>query len=317
MTAEPLHPYKQAGLVCENAPIPTWFGIGGHADCLVTPGSVSELIHALNSDGPVRVLGEGANLLVDDDGVDGVVLRLGSPTFKGVHIDASTGLVRVGAGTDLAKLIHATTKAGLSGLEGLGGVPATVGGALVMNAGGKYGEIGSSVLAVKGLDRQGRVVELHRREIPFSYRHSGLDGLVIIEAQLQLTPGDPAALRERYKAVMEEKSRSQPLKENSAGCVWKNPVLPTDIDGIAAAGTRVPAGMLIDRAGLKGLHCGGASVSEVHANFVVTAKGTQARASDVVGLMREVRRRVLDRYGVRLESEVVVWSRRGDGLDAV
>jgi len=94
-------------------------------------------------------------------------------------------------------------------------------------------------------------------------------------------------------------------------------VLPTDIDGIAAAGTRVPAGMLIDRAGLKGLHCGGASVSEVHANFVVTAKGTQARASDVVGLMREVRRRVLDRYGVRLESEVVVWSRRGDGLDAV
>lgn len=316
MTAEHV---SSEGSVIENAAIPTWFGIGGRADRLLTPETVAELVRLLRREERVRVLGEGANLLVDDDGVDGVVLSLRSPTFKACEVHPATGRVRVGAGADLAKLIHATTKAGLAGLEGLGGVPATVGGALVMNAGGKYGEISSAVRVVRGLGRRGEPVELSRGQIAFSYRHSGLEGLVITEAELELTPGDPAALRERYKAVMEDKSKSQPLKENSAGCVWKNPVLPADIDGIGAKGARVAAGMLIDRAGLKGLASGGASVSTVHANFVVTAKGDVggARAADVVRLMREVRRRVMDHYGVRLEPEVVIWSRRGDGLDSV
>lgn len=304
-------------LMQAHAAIPTWFGIGGRADRLVTPESVSGLVGVLGREGRVRVLGEGANLLVDDDGVDGVVLSLRSPAFKGYEIDPATGRVRVGAGTDLAKLIHTTTKAGLAGLEGLGGVPATVGGALVMNAGGKYGEISSVVSVVRGLNGRGEAVERHRDQIAFSYRYSGLSELVITEAELTLTPGDPMALRERYKAVMEDKSKCQPLKENSAGCVWKNPVLLADIDGIGPKGARVSAGMLIDRAGLKGLACGSASVSAVHANFVVTAKGGEGKAGDVVRLMREVRRRVMDRYGVRLEPEVVIWSRRGDGLDAV
>lgn len=296
-------------------PLTTWFGIGGAADRFASPSSEDELRGLLEREPVVRVLGDGANLLVDDEGVDGLVLSLKSPAFKAWEIDSNTGRVRVGAGADLAKLIHATTKAGLAGLEGLGGVPATVGGALVMNAGGKYGEIATAVRSVRGFDRQGRPFELSRSQIDFSYRHSGLNHLIITGAELSLTPGDPAALREKYKSVLDDKSKSQPLGANSAGCVWKNPVLPADLDGLGAKGSRVSAGMLVDRSGLKGLAVGGASVSPVHANFVVTARGSDAKAADVVKLMRLVRERVFERFGVRLEAEVVIWSRHGDGLD--
>jgi UDP-N-acetylmuramate dehydrogenase len=177
----------------------------------------------------------------------------------------------------------------------------------VMNAGGAFGQIADSVLRVHALNRDGRAVTLERSRIDFGYRRSGLNELLITGVDLQLTPSEPAALRARLKDVMAYKKNSQPLAAKSAGCCFKNPTLAHDLDAIGAKGARVSAGMLIDRAGLKGLKSGGAEVSPVHANFLITHPGACAR--DVIRLMREVRRRVSDAFGVDLEPEVVVWER--------
>jgi UDP-N-acetylmuramate dehydrogenase len=291
------------------APIATWFGVGGRADRLVRPRSAGQLVEAVRLDPALRVVGDGANLLVDDDGVSELVVAFTDAAFTGVEIDARTGRVSAGAGANLPKLILETVRAGLGGLETLGGIPASVGGAIVMNAGGAFGEIGPSVAGVHGVDRAGREVFLAAKDIAFGYRRSGLNDLILTSVEFALTPGDPAALRAKLKDVMEYKKKSQPMGERSAGCVFKNPTLAHDLRDIGAGGTRVSAGMLIDRAGLKGLSIGGASVSDRHANFVVTRDG--ATAGQVIELMREVRRRVADTFGVTLEPEVVIWSRRG------
>ncbi len=290
-----------------QAPLPTWFKVGGRADRLARPRDESELRSALDIDPELLILGDGANLLVDDDGVSQLVVSLSAlGTFRW---DAAAGLLTVGAGVNLPKLITKTVREGLSGLEVLGGIPATIGGALVMNAGGAFGQIADVVHAVYALDRAGRAVVRRRDEIEFSYRHSGLNDLIITGAQLRLTPGDPSALRERLKEVMAYKKRSQPMADNSAGCAFKNPTLLTDIDGVGTSGQRVSAGMLIDRAGCKGLRLGSASVSPVHGNFLTADDGGKAR--DVIRLIAEVQRRVFDTFGVPLEREVVVWSRAG------
>lgn len=290
--------------------VPTWFGIGGGADRFATVRSAEQLRRAIEIDPVLRVLGDGANLLVDDDGVAELVVKMEGELAEWV-IDPAKGTVRAGAGANLPKLINETVRQGLAGLETLGGIPASVGGALVMNAGGKFGEIEQFVVRVHGLTREGREVTLERKDIAFAYRRSGLKDLVLTSCELQLAPDDAAAVRKRLKEVMAYKKTSQPMAEKSAGCTYKNPTLEHDImdlyDANGRAGRRVPAGLLIDRAGLKGLAVNAVSVSDVHANFFVTKPG--ATAHDVIFLMNEVERRVLDRYGVQLEREVVVWSR--------
>ncbi len=297
-----------------DAPIPTWFRIGGRAERFCVPASVSELRQCLEIEPDLRVLGDGANLLVDDDGVPGLVVSLARccTSVRPLGPDWSSGLMHAGAGVNLPKLIHEAGRLGLAGLEGLGGIPASIGGAIVMNAGGAFGEIGRVVERVHALDRAGREVVIERRDLKFGYRASGLGGLIITGVDLALEPGaDPAALRTRLKEVMAYKAKSQPMADNSAGCCFKNPTLTSNLttgEGEHfAAGSRVGAGLLIDRAGLKGLRIGGASVSDRHANFIVTAEGAAAR--DVIQLMDEVARRVHERFGVALQREVVVWSR--------
>ena len=296
-----------------HALLPTWFGIGGRADALATPRSVAELRRCLDIDPCLRVIGDGANLLVDDDGVPGLVVRLTDPSFTRFDLAARSPVLGPGhfvvpAGAQLPRLVTESVRRGLGGLEGLGGIPATVGGAVVMNAGGAFGEVGGVVARVHALDRDGRGVVLERGEIDLGYRRSGLGRLVITAVELALRPGDPAALRQRLKDVMAYKKSTQPMAEKSAGCVFKNPTLERDLEGIGHAGSRVSAGMLIDRAGLKGLRVGGAEVSAGHANFIVTRAGAAAR--DVIRLMAEVQKRVLDAFGVALAPEVVVWSRQ-------
>ncbi|TVQ64123.1 MAG: UDP-N-acetylmuramate dehydrogenase [Phycisphaerales bacterium] len=286
-----------------DAPIPTWFGVGGRADALARPRSVEELRALLRRFDRVRVLGDGANMLVDDDGVDGLVVSLENLRRVERPDPNDPGLLRVGAGANLPRLIVDTVRDGLSGLEGLAGVPASLGGAIVMNAGGAFGEIAQAVERVRALTLDGEEIVRTRDEIPFGYRSSGLRDLIVVEADLRLTPAeDAAALRSRMKEVMSYKKGSQPMGERSAGCAFKNPTLPT--------GERVSAGMLIDRAGCKGERVGGARVSDVHANFIVvdTAPGA-CTARDVVALMRRVRARVLDHAGVTLEPEVAIWRR--------
>jgi UDP-N-acetylmuramate dehydrogenase len=296
-----------------NAPIPTWFGIGGRADRFARPAGIEQVRECLRMDSDLRVLGDGANLLVDDDGVGELVVCLNAKEMSAVRFETAAGMgtVIAMAGANLPKLINETVRRGLAGLEGLGGIPATVGGAVIMNAGGSFGQIADTVARVHALDRQGRDVALERDEIEFSYRHSGLNGLIITSVEFELSEEDPAALRTRLKEVMEYKKNSQPMADRSAGCVFKNPTLAADVADIGGKGDRVSAGMLIDRAGCKGTRVGGASVSPRHANFVVTDPG--AKAHDVIELMEQTKQRVFDRFGVRLEEEVVIWKRTGHG----
>ncbi len=293
-------------IVQTNASIPTWFGVGGRADQIARPSTLREttaLIERAGADGlPVRVLGDGANLLVDDDGVDGLVLSL-DRLQEIEHPDVNDpGLLRVGAGANLMRLVSDTVRDGLAGLETLAGIPASLGGAIVMNAGGAFGQVADVIERVHAVTIAGQEITLPRERIDFGYRHSGLHHLVITGADLRLTPAsNHAALRDRLKEIMAYKKNTQPMADRSAGCVFKNPTLPS--------GERVSAGMLIDQAGLKGLTCGAAKVSPVHANFVVTGQGACAR--DVIRLIGRVRRAVLERHGVLLEPEIAIWTRTG------
>lgn len=288
-----------------DAPIPTWLGVGGRAERLARPRTVEEVRACLALDRDLLVLGDGANLLVCDEGVERLVVDLRG--LGGVEIDVEGGRVVAGAGARLQKVITDTIRAGLGGLEVLGGIPASIGGAIVMNAGGAFGEICTRVRRVRVMDRGGEVSDLPRDRIDFGYRRSGLNEHIILEAEFALARGEPETLRTRLKEVMEYKKRSQPLAEDSAGCIFKNPTLGADVPGIGTVGQRVSAGMLIDRAGCKGMRVGSASVSVGHANFIVVEEA--GRADDVMQLMSRVQRRVLERFGVRLEPEVVVWER--------
>jgi UDP-N-acetylmuramate dehydrogenase len=286
----------------------TWYGIGGHADALVHPRSEDALCTLLRrcarTSTPVRVLGDGANLLVDDRGIDGVVLKLDAPCFRELAFKAegAADLVRAGGGCDLSKAIGETTRSSLAGLEPLIGVPATVGGAIRMNAGGKYGEIGDVVHSVGLVTWEGERRTYLRDAIRFSYRHTDLPPGVVSWAILALRPADPVALQQRKKEISAYKASVQPLAAHSAGCMYRNPVDPR-------TGERVSAGLLIDRAGLKGTRIGGASVSDRHGNFIVVEPG--ARAADVMELAAKVADETFARTGVRLEREVVFW-RRGE-----
>jgi UDP-N-acetylmuramate dehydrogenase len=180
-------------------------------------------------------------------------------------------------------------------LEPLQGIPGTVGAALRMNAGGKYGAIASHVRRVYGFERDGSPFKLTPAECGFAYRGSNLGERLVIGCELELEPGDPAAGRQRLLDILKEKCRSQPVKARSAGCVFKNPSQPG----------APPAGKLIDESGLKGCRVGGASVSLLHANFLVCGSG--ATASDVARLIQLVRQRVFEDSGIKLDLEIETW----------
>ena len=288
----------------------TWFGIGGRADMLVSPRSEEATINLIRRcremDVPVRILGGGANLLVDDAGVAGVVLRLDHASFRRVQYNAEgeVGAAGAGGGVDLFRLVQDTKRRGLAGLEMMSGIPGTVGGAVRMNAGGAWGDISDALQRVTHLSFDGQTREFSASTLGFRYRGSDLPPGVILSARLHLREDDPVQVAERIKEVFLHKRSTQPMADNSAGCAFRNP-----IDCPAAEGRS--AGAIIDQAGLKGHRVGGAVVSCQHANFIVTEPG--ASATDVRLLIDDIRRRVLDRFGVALTPEVVVWSREFDG----
>lgn len=300
----------------------TWFGVGGFADRYAEPRTVEMVRDVLLAFAGhrVHVIGEGANLLVGDDGIDGVVLslkRLRSYSIQDEQPDNSV-VVWAEAGVSLAKLVQWSVREGLSGLESLVGIPASIGGALAMNAGGSFGSIGQQVRRVHAYDKIGRELWIPAEEIDFRYRSSGLGHLVITGAELELTrvpETGRAALTARLAEIQSFKRRTQPLTAKSAGCCFKNPTVPAEIASRVTGQpiqtdletASVSAGLLIDRAGCKGLRVGGASVSDRHANFVVTQPG--ATAQDIVELMEEVSARVRKVFGVSLEREVQVWKR--------
>lgn len=284
----------------------TWYGIGGKADLLVKPLNVESLCTLVKrthrAKSSLRIFGQGANLLVADAGVGDIVISLDTPAFREITYNATGDVhtMRVMAGADLASTLMDTVRRGLEGLSHLAGIPASIGGAIRMNAGGKFGCIGDSIATVTCITRAGETVTYPIEEIKFGYRQTNIPDPIIIAATFRITPTDPIELRQKVKNIFTFKKSTQPLAEHSAGCTFKNPLDP-------ATGERLAAGRLIDRAGLKGLRIGGAMVSMHHANFIVT--DSTATADDVMQLLTVVQSRVFDHCGIQLEREVVIWQR--------
>lgn len=277
--------------LCEH----TWYRLGGPAAWLATPRDEAELGAVLNRCAgaglPWRVLGRGSNVLVRDEGFDGVVIRLAGPFWE--QVEFADPHVQAGAGADLPKLIKQTLEHGLVGLENLAGIPGTVGGAIRMNAGGRYGNIATHLRHVRLMRPDGTSEVRPPGELGFGYRTSQLEGAIVLGATFALAPGDSTAARTRHEQIWREKYRTQPpLSARSAGCIFKNPA------GHAA-------GALLDKAGLKGTRSGDAEISTQHANFIVA--GPHATARDVLDLIHRAQERVRQSAGVELDLEIEVW----------
>ncbi len=270
----------------------TTMGVGGPAAVMAFPRTTEELRATLQVrsalGAPYRVLGGGSNLVVADEGLDELVVNTGS--LKAVRI-GEDGVVTAEAGANLIQTAVRCGRAGWRGLTSAVGIPGSVGGAAVMNAGAYGFSIGDVVREVAVFDGSGA-----RMDPPegwrFHYRASSIpEGAAVASLTLKLEPGDPEVLREEAQALTHKRMASQPRGRN-AGCVFKNP-------------EKLSAGKLIDELGLKGTRRGGAVVSPRHANFVVNEGG--ATAADVLGLLELLHQRVLSQTGVDLELEVKVW----------
>lgn len=283
-------------IVQENYPLArhTWYQIGGPARYFVRPTGVDDLQQAvkrcLENNVPMYALGLGANLLVADEGVNGAVFRFDQEHWRKVKIDGAS--LEVGAGVDMQKLVLHACRSGLSGIECLAGIPGTIGGGIRMNAGGKYGDIGSVVCRVGVMDQSGLMFDRHKDDLVFDYRSTNIVAKFILGATLRLEEDDPQRIMRKVKEIWMYKRNSQPLSTNNAGCIFKNP-------------RGLSAGALIDQAGLKGMKIGQAEVSDKHANFIIAHKG--ATAKDVLNLIQIIRERVQQKEGIHLESEVQVW----------
>jgi UDP-N-acetylmuramate dehydrogenase len=272
----------------------THFQLGGPAEALVEPRSVPEvaavLQRCLEKKLPLRVLGGGCNILVRDEGVRGVVLRLSEPAFTKVAVQGNR--VRAGAGATLSALIATAARHSLAGLETLVGIPGTIGGALKHNAGDRSAEIGTFVRAVEVLDETGKFQVRERDELRFAYGESSLEDPVLLAAELELDLDSTEALIKRMRKAWIQRRGTQPFSFQAAGRIFKNPRGQT-------------ASVLIEQAGLAGTRVGGAEVSDRDANFIVAAGGASAR--DVLRLIDLVRSRVQERSHIDLELEISVW----------
>ncbi|MCC6850213.1 MAG: UDP-N-acetylmuramate dehydrogenase [Deltaproteobacteria bacterium] len=273
----------------------TSFRIGGPADVFVEVASVPELAGVLAAcaahAAPVFFLGGGTNLLVSDRGARGVVVKLGRPfDFVEWQLAGDAPRLRAGAAVPFKRLAMQTVAEGLAGLEFGEGIPGTIGGGLLMNAGAFGGEIGRAVDAIEVVTERGDAVVLSREQLGFAYRRLELPMRAIVTAvRLRLARGEPAALAARILEAKARRDRLQPKGHPNAGSIFKNP-------------PGAPAGKLLEAVGLKGARLGNAMVSLRHANFIVNLGG--ARAADVKGLMDLATRVVRQRLGVELEPEV-------------
>jgi len=278
--------------------------VGGEIDWVIAPDTeekAAAIVYELDKAGiGWRPLGSGSNVLADDADHHYVVLNLSN--MKGeVQIDGE--LVSVSAGYSLPRLCIDVSRAGLSGIEGLGGIPGTVGGALWMNAGAFDHEIGTVTEKVR-VAREGKVVEIPGDSIEWNYRHTSFrEGELLLGATLRLKPDDPDQIKARMDDAKSRRLATQPHSSRSAGCFFKNP----------PAGT-IGTGKIIDEMGMKGQRRGSAVVSPVHANFIVT-EGENARAEDALALAEEIRERVRREQGIELEYEVELWRAKPENTD--
>ena len=285
---------RNISYVCdEPMSLHTTFKIGGAADILITVNSVLDLqtvIDACKAESiPVMILGNGSNLLVSDDGIEGAVIVLDG-AFK--HIVADGDIITCGAGAKLSRLCTFALEHDLSGLEFAYGIPGSVGGAMYMNAGAYGGEMKDVALSVTALTADGEVKEFPAESLQLGYRTSVFktNGDIILFSKYKLHSGEHDAIKAKMDDVMDRRKTKQPLEYPSAGSVFKRP------EG-AFAGT------LIEQCGLKGKTVGGAQVSEKHAGFIINVGG--ATCDDVMGLVKIVQDTVKDQTGYILEREII------------
>lgn len=284
------------------------YRIGGPATVLL-PSSAEDVARAIQAAGQAGVpwfaLGLGSNLLFPDAGLDALVIRLG----KGLdHIQSAGESWRIGAGLPGPLAARRSAEAGWAGLHKFVGVPGTVGGGVYMNAGCHGGEWAEVVTRVLVVDGSGQERWLMRADVPFTYRRSGLDGLVVLEADVTLRAERKEALAEEVTELFRWRQEGTPFNQPCCGSVFQNPGGPS---WQHREGPRT-AGQLIEAAGLKGTRTGGAEISPMHANYFVNTGG--ASAADVRALIVLARTRVHDQFGVILETEVKLIGSRGEYL---
>ena len=272
----------------------TWYGLGGAADYFIAPKTVKQLKEVVrrcaNNNIRIYVMGFGSNLLISDEGLRGAVIKLEAEQFSQIEFDGEE--VTAWAGAELSKLVLTCVEKGLSGIEALTGIPGSVGGAVKMNAGGNFGDFGSSVETVTLMDSDGNVFEKSKPELVFDYRRTNITAKFILSARLKLNESDSEQIMRTVKEIWIYKKNNQPLNTKNSGCIFRNP----------QGGS---AGALIDRAGLKGLRIGGAVVSEKHANFIIAEK--ECTSSDVMRLIETIKEKVKEQFDVDLELEVEIW----------
>ena len=272
----------------------TTFRVGGPADYFVMPKTTEEVKAVVTLcqqvEMPYYVLGNGSNLLVGDKGYRGVIIQI----YKEMNdITVDDTIIKTQAGALLSKVGNVASEAGLAGFEFASGIPGTVGGAVVMNAGAYGGEMKDILLSATVLTQGGEILTLYNSELELGYRTSIIakKGYIVLEAEYQLQKGDKEVIRTRMDELKVQRVTKQPLEYPSAGSTFKRP------EGYFA-------GKLIQDAGLRGFQVGGAQVSEKHCGFVINKE--QATAADIAELMKQVSDKVLQEFGVKLEPEVKV-----------
>lgn len=276
----------------------TTFRIGGPADIYVEPSfeQMVPLLHFLKeAQAPFLIIGNGSNLLVSDDGIEGVVIALGKAMSE-ISIDTRNDTVYAQAGAMLSAVANKAAREGLTGLEFASGIPGSIGGAVYMNAGAYGGEMKDIITSVQMLDETGTIKEVPVEDLDLSYRHSALmeNGGIVIGACLKLQKGNTDEIEKNIAEIRQKRIDKQPLNFPSAGSTFKRP------EGYFA-------GKLIDDAGLSGYTVGGAQVSEKHCGFVVNFN--DATAADVLQLMADVDAKVYKKFGVHLVPEVRIIGR--------
>jgi len=279
------------GEILINEPLAKYstFKIGGPADIYIAPRDVDELlrlIQYLREEGiDFIILGNGSNVLISDEGFRGAVINL-EAGLNFIKIEGE--YVVAGAGVKLAKFVDFCIENGFRGVEMMAGIPGTLGGAIVMNAGAYSAEISDHLVDVDVI-RDLNLVRLKKEECGFGYRTSNLTKDVVIQARFKFPPGDIEEMKRRRREILIKRNQAQPVNFPNVGSIFKNP--PGNY-----------AGKLIEEAGLKGIQIGGAQISEKHANFIIN-KGN-ATASDVLELIKLAQRKVYEKFGVKLELEV-------------
>lgn len=269
----------------------TTYGIGGPADLMIFPKSKQDLIKVIEiiNENKIQltILGSGSNVLVSDNGIRGAVISLKNSLKK---IEVDDNILYAECGTMLGKIVKHAVKNNLIGLENLNGVPGTLGGALIMNAGAWGGEISENLIHVEVINSKSEIQKIQKKDLNFSYRQSSFNkDDILLSAKFNLKKADKDIIKENFIEAQSGRKKSQPLNKRSAGSLFKNP-------------KNNSAGKLLDEAGLKGYSVGDAKISEKHANFFIN--DGDATSKDMLMLIKKAHKEVKDKFNVNLSLEV-------------